>query len=194
MVVNHKKVLKIMKNMGIQCRKRRRFVSTTDSNHNLKVYPNLAKDFILNSTDMLWCADITYIRILTGFVYLAALIDAFSRKIVGYALGMTLAAELAIEALKMAIAERNTDNLIYHSDQGIQYCSCEYVNLLKSHNIKISMSKRGCPYDNAYIETFFKTLKSEEVYLWEYETYQDVIDRVPYFIEDVYHSKGLIPQ
>jgi len=95
MVVNHKKVLKIMKNMGIQGRKKKRFVSTTYSNHNLKVYPNLAKDLVLNSTDKLWCADITYIRILTGFVYLAALIDAFSRKIVGYALGRTLAAELA---------------------------------------------------------------------------------------------------
>jgi putative transposase len=191
MVVNHKKVLKIMKKMGIQGRKRRGFVSTTDSNHNLRVYPNLAKDLILDRTDKLWCADITYIRILTGFVYLAALIDAFSRKIVGYALGRTLAAELALEALKMAVAERNTDNLIHHSDKGIQYCSHDYINLLKSHNIKISMSKKGCPYDNSYIEAFFKTLKSEEVYLWEYETYQDVIDRIPYFIEDVYNSKRL---
>jgi putative transposase len=191
MVVNHKKVLKIMKKMGIQGRKRRRFVSTTDSNHNLKVYPNLAKDLVLNSTDRLWCADITYIRILTGFVYLAALIDAFSRYIVGYAIGRTLAAKLPLEALKMAIRTRNTGNLIHHSDKGIQYCSHEYVNLLKSHNIKISMSKKGCPYDNAYIEAFFKTLKSEEVYLWEYETYQDVIDRVPYFIEDVYNKKRL---
>jgi putative transposase len=163
--VNHKKVLKIMKNMGIQGRKKKRFVSTTYSNHNLKVYPNLAKDLVLNSTDKLWCADITYIRILTGFVYLAALIDAFSRKIVGYALGRTLAAELAIEALKMSIAERNTDNLIHHSDKGIQYPSYDYINLLKSHEIKISTSAKGCPYDNIYNEAFFKILKSEEVYL-----------------------------
>jgi len=191
MVVNHKKVLKIMKGMGIQGRRRRRFISITDSGHNLKVYPKLAKDLILDRTDMLWCADITYIRILTGFVYLAALIDTFSRKIVGYALGRTLAAELAIEALKMAVAERNTDNLTHHSDKGIQYCSHDYVNLLKSQKIKISMSKKGCPYDNAYIEAFFKTLKSEEVYLWEYETYQDVTSRVPYFIEDVYNRKRL---
>lgn len=191
MTVNHKKVAKIMKNMGIQCRKKKRFVSTTDSKHSLRTYPNLAKGLVLERTDQLWCADITYIRIVTGFVYLAALIDAFSRKIVGYALGMTLAAELALEALKMAIAERNTDNLIHHSDKGIQYCSYDYINLLKANEIKISMSAKGSPYDNAFIESFFKTLKAEEVYLWEYETYADVIDRIPYFIEDVYNSKRL---
>ena len=191
MVVNHKKVLKVMKKMNIQCRKKKRFVSTTDSKHNLRVYPNLAKDLVLNRTNQLWCADITYIRILTGFVYLAALIDAFSKKIVGYALGRTLAAELALEALKMAIWTRNTDNLIHHSDKGIQYCSYDYVNLLKSNEIKISMSGKGSPYDNAFIEAFFKTLKAEEVYLWEYETYSDVIDRIPYFIEDVYNKKRL---
>jgi putative transposase len=121
MAVNHKKVLKMMKEMGIQCRKRRRFVSTTDSRHNLRVYPNLAKDLILDRTDKLWCADITYIRILTGFIYLAALIDAFSRYIVGYAIGRTLAAKLPLEALKMAIGSRNTEDLVHHSDKGIQY-------------------------------------------------------------------------
>jgi len=114
-------VLKIMKKMGIQCRKRKRFVSTTDSKHGFRTYPNLAKGLILSRTDQLWCADITYIRILTGFVYLAAVIDAFSRKIVGYAISRTLAAELALEALKMAAGERNTDNLIHHFDKGIQY-------------------------------------------------------------------------
>ena len=191
MVVNHKKVLKMAKNMGIACRRRKRFVSTTDSKHSLRTYPNLAKGLILNRTDQLWCADITYIRILTGFVYLAALIDVFSRKIVGYALGRTLAKELALEALKMAIGARNTDNLIHHSDKGIQYCSYDYVNLLKANEIKISMSAKGSPYDNAFIESFFKTLKAEEVYLWEYETYADVIARIPYFIEDVYNSKRL---
>ena len=191
MVVNHKKVAKIMKKMGIQCRKRKRFVSTTDSKHGLRTYPNLAKDLILNGTDQLWCADITYIRILTGFVYLAAIIDAFSRKIVGYALGRTLAAELPLEALKMAMGERNTDSLIHHSDKGIQYCSHEYIDLLNAHGILVSMSAKGSPYENAFIESFFKTLKAEEIYLWEYETYADVIDRIPYFIEDVYNSRRL---
>ena len=191
MVVNHKKVLKIMKKMRIQCRKARRFVSTTDSKHNLKVYPNLAKDLVIERPDKLWCADITYIRILTGFVYLAAIIDAFSRYIVGYAIGRSLAAKLPLEALKMAIRNRNTDNLIHHSDKGIQYCSYEYVDLLETHEIKISMTATASPYDNATIESFFRTLKVEEVYLWEYETYQDVISRVPYFIEDVYNTKRL---
>ena len=119
MVVNHKKVSKIMKNMGIQCRKRKRFVATTNSSHNLKTYPNLAKDTVVDRIDRLWCADITYIRILTAFVYLAVIIDAFSRKIVGYAIGKTLAPELATQALKMAINSRNTDDLIHHSDKGI---------------------------------------------------------------------------
>jgi putative transposase len=191
MVVNHKKVLKLMKKMGIACRKRKRFVSTTDSRHGFRTYPNLAKGLILNRTDQLWCADITYIRILTGFVYLAAIIDAFSRKIVGYAIGRTLAAELALEALKMATRDRNTGSLIHHSDQGIQYCSHEYTNLLNANGILVSMSAKGSPYDNAFIEAFFKTLKAEEVYIWEYETYQDVTSRVPYFIEDVYNSKRL---
>lgn len=191
MVVNHKKVAKIMKKMGIQCRKKKRFVSTTDSKHGFRTYPNLAKNLVLNRTDQLWCADITYIRILTGFVYLAAIIDAFSRKIVGYALGRTLAAELALEALKMATGERNTDNLIHHSDQGIQYCSYDYINLLNANGILVSMSAKGSPYENAFIESFFKTLKAEEVYLWEYETYTDVIERIPFFIEDVYNSKRL---
>jgi putative transposase len=190
-VVNHKKVLKIMKKMGLQCRKARRFAITTNSKHGLKVYPNLAKDLILERPDKLWCADITYIRILTGFVYFAALIDAFSRKIIGYAIGKILAAKLPLEALKMAIRSRNTDDLIHHFDKGIQYCSGEYVKLLESHNIKISMSAKGSPYDNALIESFFRTLKVEEVYLWEYETYSDVIERIPYFIEDVYNRKRL---
>jgi transposase InsO family protein len=191
MLVNHKKVAKIMKNMGIQCRKRKRFVSTTDSKHNLRVYPNLAKDLVLDRTDKLWCADITYIRILTGFVYLAALIDAFSRYIVGYAVGRTLAAKLPLEALKMAIRSRNTSDLIHHSDKGIQYCSFKYVKLLESRGIKISMTAKASPYENATIESFFRTLKVEEVYLWEYETYRDVVDRIPYFIEDVYNRKRL---
>ena len=191
MVVNHKKVAKIMKKMGIQCRKRKRFVSTTNSSHSLRTYPNLAKDLVLSRTDQLWCADITYIRILTGFVYLAAVIDAFSRKIVGYAIGRTLAAKLPLEALKMTISGRDTDNLIHHSDQGVQYCSHEYTDLLNANDILISMSAKGSPYDNAFIESFFKTLKAEEVYLWEYETYADVTSRIPYFIEDVYNTRRL---
>ena len=135
----------------------------------------MAKGLILKRPNQLWCADITYIRILTAFVYLAAIIDVFSRKIVGYAIGRTLAAELTLEALKRAIEGRNTTDLIHHSDRGIQYASYDYVALLESRDIKISMSAKGNPYENAFIESFFKTLKAEEVYLWEYETYRDVI-------------------
>lgn len=162
MIVNHKKVLKIMKKMGIQCRKKKRFISTTNSKHGLRTYPNLARDLVVDRTDKLWCADITYIRILTGFVYLAAIIDIFSRKIVGYAIGRTLAAELPLEALKMAIGGRNTDDLTHHSDKGIQYCSHDYIDLLNANGILVSMSARGNPYDNAFIESFFKLLKQKK--------------------------------
>jgi transposase InsO family protein len=110
---------------------------------------------------------------------------------VGYAIGRTLGKELALEALKMAIKSRNTDDLIHHSDKGIQYRSYDYINLLNANGIAISMSAKGNPYDNAFIESFFKTLKAEEVYLWEYETYADVTSRIPYFIDDVYNTKRL---
>ena len=191
MVINHKKILKLMKKMGIQCKKRRKFTVTTNSSHKFRTYPNLAKNIEICRVNQLWCADITYIRILTTFVYLAAIIDAYRGKIVGYAIGRTLTTELTLEALKMAIRGRNTDDLIHHSDRRIQYASYYYIKLLRSNGIKISMSAKGSPYDNATIESFFKTLKSEEVYLWEYETYRDVIERIPYFIEDVYNKKRL---
>jgi len=180
-----------MKKMGIHYKKAKKFTRTTNSSHNFRICLNLAKNIEVSRPDQLWCADITYIRILTAFVYLAAIIDAFSRKIVGYAIGRTLATKLTLEALKMAISSRNTVDLIHHSDKGIQYCSHDYVNLLKAHGINISMTAKGSPYENAIIESFFRTLKAEEVYLWEYETYRDVIERIPYFIEDVYNSKRL---
>jgi len=179
-IVNHKKVLKMMQDMGIQGRIK----------HN-KIYSNLIKDKEITGINQVWCADITYIRILNGFVYLSAIIDIYSRKIVGYAIGKTLSPKLAIAALNMAIATRKTDNLIHHSDQGIQYTCKDYIKLLKDNGIRISMSRKGNPYDNAFAESFFKTLKQEEVYLWEYETFSDVIERIPYFIEDVYNRKRL---
>jgi putative transposase len=191
LMINHKRVLRMMRKMGIQGRIKRKYISTTNSRHNNRVYPNLITKLKVIRIDQLWCSDITYIRILNGFVYLAAIIDVYSRKIVGYAIGKTLCPELTITALKMAIATRKTNNLIHHSDQGIQYTCKEYINILKAHHIKISMSAKGNPYDNAFVESFFKTLKQEEVYLWEYETFSDVIERIPYFIEDVYNKKRL---
>ena len=190
-IVNHKKVLKMMKELGIQGRIKRKYITTTNSKHNNKIYSNLIKDKELTGINQVWCADITYIRILNGFIYLAAIIDIYSRKIVGYAIGKTLSPKLAIIALNIAIATRNTNNLIHHSDQGIQYACKDYIKILKDNGIRISMSGKGNPYDNAFVESFFKTLKQEEVYLWEYETFSDVADRIPYFIEDVYNRKRL---
>jgi len=190
-IVNHKKVAKLMKMMGIQVKKRKKYTRTTNSAHNLKVYPNLIKNLSIEKINQVWCSDITYIGIRSGFVYLAAIIDAFSRKIVGYALGRSLAAELALEALRMALATRDTSDLIHHSDKGIQYCCTDYVNLLKSYGIKISMSAKGVPVENASAESFFGRLKVEEVYMWDYETYADVVSRLPYFIEEVYNKKRL---
>ena len=158
--------------------------------HN-RIYPNLITKLKLTGINQVWCADITYIRIVNGFVYLAAIIDIYSRKIVGYAIGKTLSPKLAITALSMAIATRNTEGLIHHSDQGIQYTCKEYIKILKDNGIRISMSAKGNPYDNAFAESFFKTLEQEEVYLWEYESFSDVAERIPYFIEDVYNKKRL---
>jgi transposase InsO family protein len=191
LMINHKRVLRMMREMGIQGRIKRKYTTTTNSKHNNKTYPNLTKNLKVYEINQLWCYDITYIRILNGFVYLAAIIDVYSRRIVGYAIGKTLCPELTITALKMAIATRKTDNLIHHSDQGIQYTCKDYIKILKDNGIQISMSAKGKPYDNAFAESFFKTLKQEEVYLWEYETFSDVIERIPYFIEDVYNKKRL---
>jgi len=190
-IVNHKRVLRMMRELGIQGRIKRKYISTTNSKHNNKIYPDLTKNLKVHKINQLWCADITYIRILNGFVYLAAIIDVYSRRIVGYAIGKTLCPKLTVTALSMAIANRDINNLVHHSDQGIQYTCKEYINILKTHHIKISMSAKGNPYDNAFVESFFKTLKQEEVYLWEYESFSDVINRIPYFIEDVYNKKRL---
>jgi putative transposase len=135
--------------------------------------------------------DITYIGIRDGFVYLAAIIDAFSRKVVGYAIAEILVAELALEALRMAILSRDTSDLIHHSDKGVQYCCTDYINMLKDCCIKISMSAKGMPVENSSAEAFFGRLKVEEIYMWDYETYQDVAGRLPYFIEEVYSRKRL---
>ena len=189
--VNHKRVLRLMRDKNLLCRAVKAFKATTDSSHSLKKYPNLIDDLVPYRIDQLWHGDITYIRIATSFVYLAALIDGFSRKVIGYALGRTLSADLSIAALLDGISKRDTAALIHHSDRGIQYCSYDYVKILKDHGISISMSGKANPYDNAKIESFFRTLKVEEVYMFEYETYAEVLERIPYFIEEVYNRKRL---
>ena len=181
-----------MRDSDLLCRARRRRVKTTDSKHRFPRYPNLIKGKTINRLNQVWLADITYIRIRTGFVYLAAILDAFSRKVIGYAVSSALDTTLTLQALRMAIAERKPDSgVIHHSDQGVQYASHEYIDELTRYNFEVSMAHTGNPYENAMMESFFKTLKYEEVNLCEYETLENVVARLPYFIEEVYNRKRL---
>ena len=190
--VNHKKVLRLMRESDLLCRIRRKWIRTTDSKHGLPVCQNLIKGRCITGINQVWLADITYIRIRQGFVYLAAILDNFSRKVIGYAISRNMDTDLVLEALRMAIANRNPGiEIIHHSDRGVQYASLEYTRELKEYGFQISMSGKGNPYDNATMESFFKTLKHEEVYLFEYENLSDVQSRLPYFIEQVYNLKRL---
>ena len=192
MVVNHKRVLRLMRQDNLLCLRRRAFVVTTDSAHSLPVYTNLVPELTLTGLDQLWVADITYIRLLHEFIYLAVILDAYSRRCIGWALGETLQAKLAVAALEMALERREVrPGLVHHSDRGVQYASDAYTRLLKSRGIRISMSRRGNPYDNAKAERFMRTLKEEEVYLFEYESMAEAVDRIGTFLDDVYNQKRL---
>jgi transposase InsO family protein len=189
--VNEKRVRRVMKKFGLKPITWRTFVRTTDSRHALPVYPNRIKNRQLRAVNQVWVADLTYIQIRSSFVYLAALLDLYSRRIVGWAISKRIDTELCLTALQMALEKRQPRGCIHHSDRGVQYASRRYVTLLRQHGLQISMSAKGNPYDNAFMESFYKTLKYEEVHLWNYETYHDVIERLPFFLEEVYNRKRL---
>jgi putative transposase len=190
--VNHKRVLRMMREDNLLCVRQRAFVVTTDSRHNLPIYPNLAGTVTPTVINQLWVADITYIRLRTEFIYLSVVLDAYSRRVIGWALGRTLEAELAVTALRMAFAERRpAPGLVHHSDRGVQYASRDYTGMLQQHQAIISMSRKGNPYDNAACESFMKTLKYEEVYRNEYRDFSEARARIGEFLESVYNQKRL---
>jgi transposase InsO family protein len=189
-VVNHKKVLRIMRERNLLVRRRRRFVATTDSDHGLAVYPNLARSLCLCHPNQLWVADMTYIRLPEGFVYLAAVLDAYSRRAVGWALSRKIDTKLTLSALTMAMQNRGAP-LYHHSDRGVQYASAEYVQALTSKQVQISMSRSGNPYDNASMESFMKTLKTEEVYPNQYNTFEQVMQGIDHYIGELYNQQRL---
>jgi transposase InsO family protein len=190
--VNHKRVLRLMREDNLLSLRRRAFVSTTDSTHDQKIYANLVPDLEVTGINQLWVADITYIRLLSEWIYLAVVLDAYSRRCIGWALDRTLEADLAIRALQQAMAKRPVQyGLVHHSDRGVQYASNTYVEILKDAGVHISMSRRGNPYDNAKAESFMKTLKYEEVYLYEYESLDEVRPRIGFFIDTTYNQKRL---
>jgi putative transposase len=192
-VVNDKRIRRVQRKYQLFPIRWRTFeIATTDSNHSHKIYPNLLAHKTLTGINQAWVADITYIRILKAFVFLAALLDRYSRKVIGWAISQRIDAELCLAALKIALEQRQPPpGCIHHSDRGVQYACAEYITLLEQAQIQISMSRTANPYDNAHMESFFKTLKYEEVHLANYETYDDVVHRVPHFIEEVYNSKRL---
>ena len=190
-VVNAKKVRRLMKENDLNPRRRRRFVRTTDSDHDGPIFPFVARGFEVHGPDQLWVADLTYITIAGGFAYAALILDAWSRRVVGFAVGRSIDARLATKALRNAITlRRPMPGCVFHTDRGSQYASELHRDILAVHGFFGSMSRRGNPYDNAQAESFMKTLKVEDAYLMEYETFEDVAIGVPRFIE-TYNTRRL---
>jgi transposase InsO family protein len=192
-MVNHKRVLRIMQEESLLCRIKKSFVvKTTNSRHHFPVYPNLLVDLQLTAPDQAWVADFTYIRLRGAFVYLACILDAFSRRCVGWYLSRDMTTQLTLMALRRAIHERHPrPGLIHHSDRGMQYASYDYIEQLQQIEAQVSMSSVSDPYDNAKAESFFKTLKQEEVYLKEYHSFEDAEANLDVFLEQVYNMKRL---
>ncbi len=190
--VNPKRVYRILREDNLLCVRKRKFVVTTDSNHGRRVYPNLARGMVVTDVDQLWVADITYIRLRDEFVFLAVILDACSRRVIGWALERTLEGDLTLATLRMALSQRTVQpGLVHHSDRGSQYASQDYTDLLKEHGIVISMSRKGNPWDNAACESFMKSLKYEEVLRTEYRDLAEARRSVVRFLEQVYNEKRL---
>jgi putative transposase len=190
--VNRKRVQRLMREDNLLCVVKRKFVVTTDSAHGLKVYPNRAASMIVTGVDQLWVADITYIRLEEEFVYLAVILDAYSRRVIGWHLDDGLDDSLTLTALRMALRERSVrPGLVHHSDRGVQYASGDYTDLLKANGIDISMSRKANPWDNAGCESFMKTLKYEEVYRTEYRNMLHARAEIGEFLEKIYNEKRL---
>ena len=188
MVVNHKRVARLMEEDQLLALRRQPWVATTNAGHELQVYVNLARRMVLSAPDQLWVADITYIRLAQEFVYLAVVVDAFSRRAVGWALDRGLHTRLTVAALSMALAERRpAPGLVHHSDRGIQYAAVDYASLLAQHGITASMSRPAYPYDNAQCESFIKTLKQEEISCRRYRDLEDLRGHLREFIEEYYN-------
>jgi transposase InsO family protein len=190
--VNPKRVYRILREDNLLCIRKRKFVVTTDSHHGRKIYPNLARTMLLSGMDQLWVADITYIRLREEFVFLAVILDAFSRRVIGWALDRTLEDHLTLAALKMALSRRSVQpGLVHHSDRGSQYASGDYTDLLKENGISVSMSRKGNPWDNAACESFMKTLKYEEIFRSEYRDLREAHVSICEFLEKIYNDKRL---
>lgn len=188
--VGETRVRRVLSKFKLQIKSKKKIVRTTQSDHDCLVCPNLLPEMTVDGPNQVWTADITYIRINNGFVYLAVILDLFSRKVIGWQISKSIDGQLTLDALEMSLQRRKPPRgVIHHADRGVQYLCKEYVRCLKENGFHISCSRKGNPYDNAWTESFMKTLKENEVYLWHYETYLDVIDRVPYFIEEVYNKK-----
>jgi transposase InsO family protein len=191
-VIGERRLRRVLSKFKLQIRPRRKFVRTTQSDHDCMIYPNHIEGMTINGINQVWATDITYIRIENGFVFLAVVIDLYSRKVIGYDVSKHIDSNLTLSALKMAIARRSPPRgVIHHSDRGVQYLCDVYVAELNAHGFIVSCSRKGNPYDNAFVESFMKTLKDNEVYMWDYKTFLDVVERLPYFIEEVYNKKRL---